>query len=202
MQTNTLPPGDVLVELDARAVRTSAELVARATAADLARRTPCRAWTLYGLLEHMATQHHGFAAASRGEDGLAAWRLRPLGEDPVGAYLESAQEVVAAFAADGVLDRAFPLPELRAEPFPADQAISFHLVDYVVHSWDVARTLGLEVGFDEDVLAAAEVVAAGVPSGPSRLAPGAVFAPEVPYDGGSRLDRLVADLGRSPSWPD
>src|SRR5690606_16196206 len=72
--------------------------------------------------------------------------LRSLGDDPVGAYLESAEEVVAAFAAGGVLQRPFPLPELRAEPFPAEQAISFHLIDYVVHSWDVARTLGLEVG--------------------------------------------------------
>lgn len=126
--------------------------------------------------------------------------LRSLGDDPVGAYLESAEEVVAAFAAGGVLQRPFPLPELRAEPFPAEQAISFHLIDYVVHSWDVARTLGLEVGFDDEVLAAAETVAADVPTGPARLAPGAPFGPEVAYDGGSRLDRLVAALGRSPSW--
>src|SRR5690606_13803666 len=82
------------------------------------------------------------------------------------------EEVVAAFAAGGVLQRPFPLPELRAEPFPAEQAISFHLIDYVVHSWDVARTLGLEVGFDDDVLAAAETAAADVPTGPARPAPG------------------------------
>src|ERR1700685_3712749 len=53
--------------------------------------------------------------------------------------------VLAAFAADGVLDRAFTLPEISPERrFPAPQAIGFHFIDYVVHGWDVARSLGLD----------------------------------------------------------
>ncbi len=191
-----------IIDLDARAVRASAELVAKAAAADLTRPTPCAGWTLYGLLAHMTTQHYGFAAASRGDGDPQIWKLLSLGDDPVRAYLDSADHVIAAFAADGVQERPFPLPEFRPEPFPAAQAISFHLVDYVVHAWDVARTLGAALEFDDDVLDAAHAVAAVVPTGPVRLAPGAAFGPEVPWEGGSRLDQLVAYLGRSPAWPD
>ena len=102
------------VPLDAEAVRTSIELVSTAPPADLSRPTPCRAWTLYGLLAHMATQHYGFAAASRGDSDPRVWKLRDLGDDPVKAYLESAEHVLAAFAEEGVTERQFPLVEFAA----------------------------------------------------------------------------------------
>jgi uncharacterized protein (TIGR03086 family) len=109
--------------------------------------------------------------------------------------------VLAAFSADGVLDRQFPLPEFAAGPdFPARQAVSFHLVDYVVHSWDVAKALGLQVHFTRELLDTALQVAQAVPDGAARLAPGAAFSPAVAGRDASPLDRIVAVLGRSPDW--
>ena len=190
-----------IVSLDARAVRASVDLVARLTALDLARPTPCADWTLHGLLRHMIAQHHGFAAAADGDGDLARWQTGPLGENPVVAYRTAAERVLAAFAADGVLGRDFPLPEFKQGlMFPARQAISFHFVDYVVHSWDVARTLGIPVDLDPDLLDVALSVAEAVPGGDARLAPGAAFAPTVTWPGGTRLDQIVAILGRSPGW--
>lgn len=198
MYTN-LDPG--IVALDAQAVSESIRLVAQVTAADLARPTPCSDWTLHGLIRHMVTQHYGFAAASAGDGDLARWRLRPVGDDPVAAYRDAAECVLAAFAADGVLEREFALPEIKAGlKFPGPQAISFHFVDYVVHSWDVARTLGLCARFDPALLDAALSVARAVPGGDARLAPGAAFAPGIAWSGGSRLDQIVATLGRHPDW--
>jgi uncharacterized protein (TIGR03086 family) len=189
------------VALDAEAVRTSMDLVRRVTAEDLTRPTPCADWTLHGLLRHMIAQHYGFAAASGGDGDLARWRTRALGEDPAAAYCAAAECVLAAFAADGVLDRNFPLPEFkRGLMYPAREAISFHFVDYVVHSWDLARTLDLPVRFDPALLDAAISVAGSVPGGDARLEPGAAFAPKVTWSGGSRLDQIVAILGRSPDW--
>jgi uncharacterized protein (TIGR03086 family) len=182
-------------------VRASLALVERATARDLARPTPCSDWTLHGLLRHMIAQHYGFAAASTGDSDMARWMLRPLGQDPVAAYRAAAECVLDAFAADGALDRDFPLPEITRDlMFPGRQAISFHFVDYVVHSWDVARTLGLPVDLDPAVVEAALRVAQAVPGGDARLAPGAAFGPVVDWPGGSALDRIVALLGRSPGW--
>ena len=84
--------------------------------------------------------------------------------------------------------------------FPARQAVSFHFVDYVVHSWDIARTLDVPVELDQALLDVALSVAEAVPGGDARVAPGAAFAPRVAWSGGSRLDQIVAILGRSPDW--
>ncbi|MEV5964530.1 TIGR03086 family metal-binding protein [Kribbella sp. NPDC051952] len=190
------------VSLDAHAVRTSIDVVLRATSEDLSKPTPCRAWTLYGLLAHMATQHYGFAAASRGEGEPEIWKLRDLGDDPVKAYITSAEHVLAAFAEEGVTEREFPLPEFGAGlSFPGHQAISFHFIDYVVHTWDVAKSLGTTVAFPPEVLEAAQSVAQVVPTGPVRLAPGAAFAADIPWSTDNPLDNIVAHLGRSPHWP-
>jgi uncharacterized protein (TIGR03086 family) len=192
-----------IVALDAEAVRASADLVARATAADLDRVTPCAGWTLRDLLTHMTAQHHGFAAAASGDGSLENWQPRPLGAGPVGAYQAAADVVLAAFAADGVLDREFVLPEFkRGQVFPAREAISFHFVDYVAHSWDVAKTLDVPLTFEPSLLDAALTVAEAVPGGDVRSQAGAPFAPAVPWSGydGSRLDQIMAILGRSPAW--
>jgi uncharacterized protein (TIGR03086 family) len=191
---------DEIVTFDAQAVRASVELVSRARGRDMTAPTPCPDWTLHGLISHMAAQHYGFAAAAAGDGDPARWRPRRL-SDPIADYRAAADTVLAAFAADGVLDRQFPLPEFAAGPFfPARQAISFHFIDYVVHSWDVAKTLGLEAEFPTDVLELALRVALAVPDGDNRLAPGAAFAPSLAVGGGSPLDLIVAILGRSPDW--
>lgn len=194
--------GPDLIGFDAAAVRASVDLVDRLTPADLTRPTPCAGWTLHGLLAHMTTQHYGFAAAAAGQDGLGPWRLRRLGPDPARDYREAAGAVLAAFAVAGVLGREFPLPEISTgQRFPAAQAISFHFIDYVVHSWDVARTLGQPVSFGPDLLAAARGVASEVPGGGARLRPGAAFGPAVTWPEPGGLDEIVALLGRSPAWP-
>ncbi|GHA07708.1 TIGR03086 family protein [Streptomyces spiroverticillatus] len=190
-----------LIARDAEAVRVSLEVVSRVRAADLGRPTPCAAWTLRDLLAHMTAQHEGFAAAARGEGGAEVWRPRADASDPVGAYEAAAGRVLAAFAELGVLGRPFLLPEIDPErPVPGVRAVGFHLVDYVVHAWDVARSLGGGVEFGAEVLDAALAVARKVPEGDARTAPGAAFAPGVAYSsaGGTALGEILARLGRDP----
>lgn len=197
-----LAAGPELLSLDARAVRTSIDVVSQLSIADLDAPTPCAGWALRDLLEHLIIQHYGFAAASRGEGDLALWKPIPLGADPIAEYRAAAEHVLAAFAVPGALERSFPLPEIRdGIVIPGALAVSFHFVDYVVHSWDVARALDLTVDFDADVLAAALLVAQAVPGGEVRTQPGASFAPEIILPDGSGLDQVLAVLGRSPSWP-
>ncbi|MBW8486636.1 TIGR03086 family metal-binding protein [Actinomadura parmotrematis] len=184
--------------LDARAVRTCAALVAAAGSADPALPTPCAGWTLADLVGHLTAQHRGFAAAARGDGAdLAHWAVRP-GDD----HAAAAEDVIAAFADDGVLDRDLDLPEFGpGARFPGALAVSFHFIDYVVHGWDVARTLGLPYTLDDDLAAPALEVALAVPGGDFRTAPGAAFAPERPAEpGAGALDRILAHLGRSPGW--
>lgn len=194
-----------VVRLDAEAVRVSAELVSGIKPADLGRPTPCAGWTLADLLAHMTSQHHGFAAAAAGDGAdprhWADADVKP--DERVAGYLRAAGTVQAAFAAPGVLDRKFIVHPISATtPFPAGQAIGFHLVDYVAHGWDVARSLGQPCELPHDVLDVALRVASAVPDGAARLAPGAAFAPRVPgYEHDQKtLDRIVALLGRRPDW--
>jgi uncharacterized protein (TIGR03086 family) len=188
---------------DALAVQASVQVVSLARFADLARPTPCEAWTLAELLAHMTAQHNGFAAAATGDGAdLVRWQTGAPAADPVGEYASAAARVMAAFGVPGVLDRDFTLPEISPQlRFPAEQAIGFHLVDYVVHGWDVARTLGLRYDLEPALLAAALPVARSVPDGQNRRRPGASFAPRVTVTRGSMLDHIVAQLGRRPSWP-
>ncbi|WP_410657155.1 TIGR03086 family metal-binding protein [Amycolatopsis sp. lyj-112] len=189
--------------LDAIVTRASLDLVANITPADLDKPTPCAAWTLHGLLSHMATQNHGFAAAADGDADLDHWKLISLGEDPVATYRASVTRVLNAFAPHDLQDRKFELAEFSTEvTFTAEQALSFHFVDYLAHSWDVAKALGLPVKFEKEVLDAGLRFAESIPDGANRKSPGAPFGPAVDATGPSALDRIVALLGRSPSWPD
>lgn len=183
-----------LIALDALVVRETVQLVAGLSPADLSLPTPCAGWDLAALLTHMTAQHRGFAAAASGHgDDPAAWSSKPFS---VRDYAAAADEVVTAFATPGVLDRSFTLPDFGAS-FPGRLAIGFHLVDYVVHGWDVAASIGAPWHPDPAVLAATLPLARAVPDGPARLEPGAAFAPAepVPADAGP-LAEILLRLGR------
>ena len=187
------------------AVRASEALVEQVRPEDLHRPTPCASWDLAALLAHMTAQHRGFAAAAAGGGAsMEAWRAHPLGGDPAADYAHASALLIASFAAEDVLTKVFALPEFGAGvAVPGRQAISFHFIDYVVHGWDVARSLGVHFELPADLLRKAVPVAEAVPDGNRRLVPGAAFAPQRPaLDDGDPLERILALLGRSPSWPE
>jgi uncharacterized protein (TIGR03086 family) len=194
-----------ILRLDAGAVRASIRVVCLAGPQDLTRMTPCAGWTLGDLVAHMTAQHDGFAAAAAGEGAdLARWQPGEPAADPVREYEAAAGRVLAAFAADGVLDRPFTLPEISLElRFPATEAIGFHFIDYVAHGWDVARSLGLDhYELEPDLLDAALLIARAVPDGGLREQGLVPFAPAVPVTGEvGMLGEIVALLGRHPGWP-
>ncbi len=198
------PAGRGIVDLDAQVVEATVSLVKQTALLDLDRPTPCAGWTLADLIAHMTAQHYGWIAAAVGHGAdLAVWQPGPPVADPIGEYAEAARRVLETFSDEGVLDREFALAEISPVlRFPAAQAISFHFIDYLVHGWDVARSLGADYRPDPDVLAAALPVALAVPGGKTRERDGAAFAPglDVPAQAGP-LDQIVALLGRSPSWP-
>jgi uncharacterized protein (TIGR03086 family) len=190
--------------LDRRAVRASVDIVSTITDHDLVRPTPCAGWTLDDLLAHMTAQHHGFAAAAVGWGGdLARWAVpRIPSTAPRHDYNTAADEVLAAFAEIGVLDRGFTLAELSpSAAFPAPMAIGFHFIDYIVHTWDVAASLGRRWEPDADLLEPALAITLQVPNGAERSAPGAAFAPGADLDRNAPpFTRILTLLGRDPEW--
>ncbi|MGE2815532.1 TIGR03086 family metal-binding protein [Mycobacterium heidelbergense] len=189
------------------AVLASVDVVAEVTRDDLRRPTPCAGWNLLDLLAHMTVQHQGFAAAARGcGDSPAIWAPDRVADavaaDPGGTYAAAAAEVLEAFAADRVLGATLALPEFGpGATFPGAMAIGFHFVDYVVHGWDVARSIDAPYVLPDDVVAAVLPLVFVVPDGEFRTMDGAPFGPAISApDGATDLDRILSHLGRSPDW--
>jgi uncharacterized protein (TIGR03086 family) len=191
-----------LVQCHRSVLESSVVIVNRVTALDLERPTPCIGWTLRQLLAHMVGQNYGFAAAADGHrHDRAVFADRSVGDQPAAEYATSARRVLEAFGAPALLEGSMYLPEVRAGvTVRAPNAIGFHLVDYVVHGWDVAKTLGIAAKFDEDALQLALTAAEAVPSEAQTLDDQTPFRPSVPTTSTSTLDRIIATLGRSPSW--
>jgi len=190
-----------LLDLHERAMRHSVLIVSQIDDDRWDAPTPCAGWTVRDLLTHMTTENRGFAAAARGETSARdAWVDRSFGSDPRHDYATSADEVVSAFSA------AAPelwLPNIHETfRFPATQAIGFHLLDYVVHTWDVAASIGRPFTVADDLVAAAQEVAdRDVPDNERRRRPNAGFRPPVTgTDDPDPFRRLLAFLGRDPDW--
>ncbi|GAA0588152.1 TIGR03086 family metal-binding protein [Paractinoplanes ferrugineus] len=179
-----------LLTADRTAVSRTVDLVARAT--DRSLPTPCAGWDLGALIAHMTEQHRIFASAARGG--------APVPE--VRTYAAAAELVLDAFAQPGVLDRPVQLTEIHpTATFPGRQAIGFHLVDYVVHGWDVAATLGIAYPSSPEILALTLPIARAVPDGAARQGPRAAFAPaRAIRAGASPLDEILLLLGRDPAF--
>jgi uncharacterized protein (TIGR03086 family) len=190
-----------IVDLDRRALAASARLIGLVTPDQLDAPTPCSEWVLRDLLAHMVAHNYGFAATASGEHPAeSVWEGEPRLTRPAVAFAESADQVSRAFSADGTLGRRFELPGLGT--FPATTAIGFHFVDYVIHAWDVARSIGVPAGLDDDLVRSAARVASGWPDNPAVRGPGAPFGHRVHVASDAPLlDRLLGALGRSPSWP-
>ncbi|MGW7082033.1 TIGR03086 family metal-binding protein [Streptomyces sp. NPDC054871] len=195
------PTAPDLITLDRTALQESLRLLRAARDTDWERPSPCAGWTLRDLVAHMTAQHHGFAAAARGSGADRTYWIAPeLGHDPFKVYAESVRHVLAAFAEEGVMERGFTLPEVGGT-FTGRIAVGFHFLDYVVHSWDVATTLGPGVGVSLDlprpVIEAALDIARRVPKDPERRGSGAAFAPVLPTpEDASPLEEMLALLGR------
>jgi uncharacterized protein (TIGR03086 family) len=186
------------------AVLASVDAVGAVTLHDLDRPTPCAGWTLLDLLTHMTVQHRGFAAAARGfGDDPKLWQPETVqalvAADPAGTYAAAAHDVLDAFAREGAADVEFSLPDFGpGATVPGAMAMGFHFVDYAVHGWDVAATIGVPYELPTDVVAAVLPLALAVPDGDFREATGSPFARPVDVGCTGDFERILAHLGRRP----
>lgn len=184
-------------DLHSRSLDAIRPIVTRIQPADLDRPTPCAGWDLRTLLAHMTGQDRGFAAAALADVPEEAFAPN---EATAEAWETGAAVVVAAFAAADPT-RPVLLPEFAGRRFPLRVVMGFHLLDTLVHGWDIAATLGLDVTYDEDLRAAAHTQAKLIPTGDARTAPGAPFAPVLPSANETTdWPHTLALLGRDPRW--
>lgn len=168
--------------------------------------TPCPEWPVRGVVNHLVGGNRLFGRVLSGEELpareelIAASRTDRLGDDPVGAYRDSAAALLAAFGAEGVLQRTFTVP---AGTMPGAAALGLRIVEALVHGWDVARATGRPLSFPDELveqeLAFTRATLPRLPSPPPGQGP---FAPPQPVaDDAPALDRLAALLGRRVAPP-
>ena len=169
-----------------RALDAATTVVAEVRPDQLDRPSPCAGWDLRALLEHMIGQNHGFADAVEGPGDVPLAAFAPRSFADVGpAWTASADRIAAAFAtAPG--ERDVLLVEISEQHrFPVATVLGFHLLDTVLHTWDVATAAGRRFRPDDDLAEIVAGQAALVPAGPAREQPGAAFAPAASVPSGA-----------------
>ena len=183
-----------LFDLDRRTLATTRAVVAGVGPAQLGLPTPCAAWDVRALLNHVLGNNELYAAGAAGRPVVWSERDRDrVGDDPLAAYDRSAAAVTAAFAsADPATEIDFPFGAL-----PVAQAVFVHFVDILVHGWDLAVATGQDPALPDDLAEAALLVVASYP--PDVWGTPQFFADKI----GSSPDdppyiRLVKLVGREP----
>lgn len=164
---------------------------------DLARPTPCRGWKLSHLLAHMLGQNLGFAKAVR--EGRATTDDHLPRHFTPEAWRHSTHTLLAAFRAADPTLRVVEPELVHDGSLPLHSVLGAQLLDTVVHTWDVARSLELQFNPTREIASAVLAVASTVPDGPARRRAGSPFRPaqSMPV-GASDWERSLALLGRDP----
>jgi uncharacterized protein (TIGR03086 family) len=160
------------------------------------RRSPCGAWDARGVLEHVIGFH----------DVLL---LRPLGLKPVRPRhdpqirweLTYGQLEKALEPGRRLFERVVDIPEIAGNPATRldARAIMPNLTrDVLIHAWDLARAVGADDRLDARWC---ELFYAALPGDPYALSVSGMFdAPVAESDQTDPQSKLLARLGRNPSW--
>ncbi len=168
--------------------------VARAVEADqLDERTPCAAFAVRDVFDHMTGAAAFFTAQFRGD---AAPTPRPpavTDDGPAAALVAALEDLHAATKTPGALDRTIESP---FGAVPGDFAARYLALDGTVHTWDLAQATGQT--FEPSDALIAEILAFAPRAIAPALRDGDTFAAEVaPAAGATSLERLVAFTGRT-----
>ncbi|MFE5585327.1 TIGR03086 family metal-binding protein [Kitasatospora sp. NPDC056531] len=167
--------------------------------------TPCTAWNVRQLVNHMTRGNLNYLLLLNGGDRAEFLRLREadaLGPDPLAAYTASVRRLAEAFGQPGALCRILDHP---LGPLAGRQALAVRITDSVIHTWDLAAALGADETLHPGLVAwisdHLDAIYAGLPETP--VAPDTTHrffaAPEgEPAPAASRQARLLHRMGRSP----
>ena len=185
------------------AVRRLADLVANVKDDALDRPTPCPAYSLGDLIEHVGGLALAFTAAGRKERNAynemnGSGDASRLGADWRERIARDLAALGQAWAERGAWAG---MTRIAGDDSPAG-VVGLVLADELaVHGWDVARATGQAYACEPDILEAAlrflqMFASPDAPAGPEvAFGPARVLLDEAPL-----IDRVVAMAGRDPGW--
>jgi uncharacterized protein (TIGR03086 family) len=180
-----------------------AELIRAARDDQLGDPTPCPAYTLGDLIDHVGRLSLSFTAAAEKEFGgyteqLPSGSAAGLGDD----WRERIPRDLATLANAWQPTEAWTgMTRIAMMDAPADMVGITAADELVVHGWDVARAMGEPFSCEPDMLAAAQkfLDLAANPEAPAG--PDVAFGPPTMLaDDAPQIERLVAMAGRDHAW--
>jgi len=181
-------------ELLEQAIATTRGVLAGVSKEQLGGDTPCAAWKVSDLINHIVGGQYFFEAGAKGEPPAAGETDFSAG-DFVSAFDEAAQRSVDAFRADGVMDKMLTLPFGQ---MPGSAFLGLAATDTFTHGWDLAKATGQNTDLAPE-LAGQLLVGAKQAIAPAFRSPeGNPFGPEQSAPAGAcNADQLAAFLGRT-----
>jgi uncharacterized protein (TIGR03086 family) len=180
-----------------------AGLVARVGDDELGRPTPCPAYTLGDLIDHVGGLALAFTAAANKDSGgyvdqTPSGNASRLGEDWRVRIPRDLTTLAGAWREPGAWAGT---TRIAGSDSPAEVVGLVAADELVVHGWDVARATGQPYACEPELLAAAESFLAMFASPEAPAGPEVPFGPSRPVPAGApELDRVVALAGRDPGW--
>ncbi|MFE1775453.1 TIGR03086 family metal-binding protein [Streptomyces sp. NPDC059008] len=183
------------IELLEKALNHTTQLLSNVTPTQYGQPTPCDDFDVRGLANHLVAgnPYYVILAQGGGPDFSLFARDQIGDQQPGEVYAKGAKDVLAAWQTEGALDRQMPLPGGGMGPRIAE----LHLLEAVLHGWDLATATGQDRAGDPDTVQAAHDRWYGNFPDEARAHTG-MFAPSKPApDDAPALDRLAAYFGRT-----
>jgi uncharacterized protein (TIGR03086 family) len=153
--------------------------------------SPCEGWLARDVVRHMVDWMPGFFLA---DIGVEPPDPPPVDEDPAGAWKVVSDAIQAALETPAIASQRFDMP---IGQFTFEEAVAtFGIGDVLVHTWDLARSTGLDETLDPE-----EVHRLFEGMGPidDLLRQSGQYGPRVDVPGDAdEQTKLIALTGRQP----
>lgn len=176
-----------------QAITSTRAVLAAVSSDQLAADTPCTAWNVSDLINHIVGAQYFFESGVLGQP--PAGEVDYAAGDFVAAFDEASARCAAAFAADGAMEKMLTLPFGQ---MPGAAFAGLAATDTFAHGWDLAKATGQNTDLAPE-LAAQLLAGAKMSIQPAfRSEEGTVFGLEQTAPAGaSNADELAAFLGRT-----
>ncbi len=155
----------------------------------------CEDWDVRELANHLLGALAMFeGVGAQGVADMAVVESDLIGDDLAGSYDRLAAATLDAWSAQGRVDGTAKMPWGE---MPADLAVQMLADDVLVHGWDLARSTGQQVDWDQELAEETLGFADAMFSSP-EIRSGSFGDPLPVPDDADAMTRLVAFLGRTP----
>ena len=152
--------------------------------------SPCTEWDARGVVEHVIGFQDTLLVSQLGVDAQ-----RPR-DDPQARWLATEEAIFSALGKEGTLDKVVDVPGMGQSP--VNRLLPTLTTDVLIHTWDLARAVGVDDALDPELCRLAYERA--LPFDEVLRSSGMFGAKVAMPEDADLQTKLVAFFGRDPDW--